>query len=93
MAKKQDEIIDLENTDISYLHDMRIAYRENEFMLAFNKNGESFEKAFVLPANRLQKLIMVMFQAGVQFQKATNVDIGFGMGEEKDESAGEDQSN
>ncbi len=91
MAKKQDENIDLKNTDISYLRDMRIAYRENEFMLAFNKTGETFEKAFVLPANRLQKLIMTMFQAGVQFQKATNVDIGFGMGEEDNEDTGEDK--
>lgn len=92
MVKKEQKEVDLENTDISYLKDMNIAYQNDEFLIAFNFNreGNTFEKAFVFPADKLQEIIVLLFQAGVAFQKDTNIDIGFGIGENEDEDTGEE---
>lgn len=76
----------MEVSNVSMIRNMAIGYDKDSFVIAINKNEEnSFEGAYSIPADKLNDIIMMLFQAGVSYQKDTKVDIGFGIGEEDED--------
>lgn len=78
-----EEVMDLEKTDISKVENLFIGYNQEEFVLGFNQKDGKFQRAFTIQASKWQELIMLLFQAGVEFQKEYKVDIGFSIEDEE----------
>lgn len=87
IKKFESEIIKTETEEVSKIKSIGVAHDEEKkvFLLGFNRDEDSFEKIFMLPADRLKDVVMLLFQAGMKFQSETNIDIGFGTGESKDD--------
>lgn len=68
------------------IKNMAIGYDEDIFLLGFNCNKDEVpEESYIIPAERLKDIVGILFEAGTMFQKETNVDIGFGIGEDNDD--------
>lgn len=82
MIKKKYEI-EIDDKEISMVKNLGIGIgcigkTDNEvFIMTFNRDEEGFEKLFCIPPDKLQEIIILLFQAGVTFQTETGIDIGF----------------
>lgn len=77
---KSDEII--MKKEPSKIRKMSVGISEEEILIAFNCNEKNEpEYACVLPAEKLQDMITVLFKCGVHYQNEYGKDIGFGMKE------------
>lgn len=85
----KEENLRIEENAISHVKNLHIGYSKEEFLLGFNEENGAFEKAFVLQADKLQEIVALLFQAGVEFQKDNRIDIGFGVGDDDDENTEE----
>ena len=70
----------------SPIKNIAIGTNKEGFLLAFNCNENGVpEKTFSVEAQELSEIIGTLFECGMQYEKETGVDIGFGMISEGDE--------
>lgn len=82
-----DVFTEIDNKKVSYIRKLQVGFDNEDFILAFNEKDGEFEKIFAIPGENMQEVVMLLFQAGVEFQKENKIDIGFGIGDEEDENA------
>lgn len=90
--EKESVVLKTDMDEVSEINNIGVAYDEESKMilLGFNREDDSFEKLFMMPADRLKDLVTLLFQAGIKFQTETNIDIGFGV-EKNDEKSKEER--
>ena len=72
----------IEVNNVSMIRNMAVGYDEDSFVIAINKNeDDTFEGVYSIPVDKWNDIITMLFQAGVDYQQDTKVDIGFGIGE------------
>ena len=85
MIRRNSEFEQLEFENVSMIENMAIGYDDDSFAIAINKkDDETYEGVYVISADKLKEIIMLLFETGVNYQAETGIDIGFGIGEEND---------
>lgn len=85
IEKVNDADVEIDAGKVSYVKKLQVGFDKEDFILAFNEKDDGFEKVFAIQAENMRELVMLLFQAGVSFQKENKIDIGFGIGDEEDE--------
>lgn len=74
---KKGEMIQLDETP-KKLKSISVGVSENDFLLAFNiDENDKPEYACVIPADKMQDIVKLLFSSGIEFEERTNKKIGF----------------
>lgn len=85
MITKKSEIKEIKTINAEAIRNLALGYDGENFILAFNKDDEDmFEMAYIIEADRLKEIVMMLFEAGIHYEKETGKDIGFTAGEDNE---------
>lgn len=85
MITKKSEIKEIKTINAEAIHNLALGYDDENFILAFNKDDEDmFEMTYIIQADRLKEIVMMLFEAGIHYEEETGKDIGFMVGEDNE---------